>query len=299
MIIFEERKSLTSGESVKAMEVDFPRREVTAYFATWDLDRIGDTIDEKAFDKTFAERGPRYSGAKSDDSFLGSKIKVDFNHECIIGVVTDLGKDATGAWYTGRIDKTQLGDDTMERLRNKSLDVNSFQYDVMDWDPVSSSKSVKIEGGYEVVHNRHLKELRLHFCGPVDAACNEAAGMISVKNLKDIAKFSQQDLGTWLDALIWRHSTELKAGRKLSTASIALLDAAITALSELRLMAGKPEEPEPESPADSEDESLDEDELKSAPEPQPPDNQSDGTKANNEQKALEMIRGLRSFLKGN
>lgn len=278
-----EQKSFVAPEGMKA---EVSGRTIVGYFATWEVDRVGDTIDQRAFVKTFNERGPRHSGS----DFLGSRIKIDFNHDKIIGVPLRLDYDSKGAIYEGRIQETPLGDDILARVKNQDLDMNSFVYDVLDDEPVKSSSDTLINGGYMVRHRRHLKELRVHFVGPVDAACNEGAGILGLKS------FSHAEAHQWLtivselkavhgNTVLTDPTTLLalledrKAGRRLSSASEALLDIAITALSELRGTVGVPAS-EDDDPADKS--------------PPPEAEPKDGTQNQNEQKALaDILRGLR------
>lgn len=170
-----EKKNLASAAPGSAgadiLQADVSGRTITGYFATWDLDRVGDYIDRKAFDKTFKERGPRHLGGE----FLSSRIKIDFNHEEIVGVPIRLWADSKGAGYEARIDASYRGDLILARVVNKSLDMNSFVYDVIDSEPISNGATKVIDGGYTMKERRRLKELRVHFVGPVDSACNEGA----------------------------------------------------------------------------------------------------------------------------
>ena len=202
----KEKKSIEDGQT----EVEVDGRTIWGYFATWELDRVGDTIDEKAFKKTLTERGPR----REKSGRVRSKIKTDFNHECIVGVPVEMYADSKGAFYKAVIDETPKGDEVLTRVKSGSLDMNSFIYDVLDYEPVNSKN-----------HRRHLTELKVYFAGPVDDPANETAEILGFKNFLEVSG--------WEGLL-----RDVKAGHKLAQQELAQLLKAQKAISELIALAG-------------------------------------------------------------
>lgn len=262
MSLLIETKSLATDSDT--MKADIEGRTLYGYFATWDIDRVRDVIVQGAFVKTFKERGPR----KRADGQVRSKIKLGLNHKDVIGLPVRFWEDSKGAGYEAVIDPTPVGDLVIARVKSGSLDQNSFKYDVLDHEYDKESKI------------RYLKELRVYECGPVDEACNEAAEIGGLKSL------NEEEKDTWY--LFWSLQNELKAGRPLSSDSLALLDAAIEKLNALRAKAGPPAEvqtpPEPEPTKDA------------TPPDEPPPQDSPNTQI---QKALlSELRAFRMELKG-
>lgn len=165
-----EAKNLAT-ETGRAIEVDERSRTIYGLFATWKTDRIGDVIQRGAFADTIRERGPR----KASDGTITSRIKCDLNHSHIIGLPVRLWEDSIGAWYEARIDRTPIGDLVLERIISKSLDMNSFVFDILEKEAITGGRPEVIDGGYTVTPTRRLTKLRLHAVGPVDFPCSESA----------------------------------------------------------------------------------------------------------------------------
>ena len=214
--------------------VSVAERLIIGYAATWDVDSIEDRINPAAFDRTIQDRGPRMTAMG-----VRSKIKAGYNHGETIGIPVVMRADKTGLYTETRVTPTQCGDDVLAKVADGTVDEMSISYDILEYD---------YDGRI-----RDLNVLKLYEYGPVDFACNEAAAILGVKDmrgmlgllksddvrsalrelqeLKELVVPTQQLLEqvTRIQPLV----ADLKAGRVMSAANMGLLSQAIAALQAL------------------------------------------------------------------
>lgn len=161
------------------MDVDYGQRIIQGYFSKFTPDPIGDLTRKGTFTKTINERGP-----KETPRGVRSKIKMGFNHGEVIGIPISIQEDDTGAYYEGKVDETELGDKILTRVKSGSLDACSFEYSVINSQPVDGDKSVR----------RILTEVKLYELGPVDYPMHEDAIIYGMKSQECIGEATQRVL---------------------------------------------------------------------------------------------------------
>jgi len=128
----------------------------SGYASTYDLDRVGDTIEKGAFTKTLQE----------------NEIVLLYQHDTnqAIGKVLEAKEDDTGLFIKAQISETTLGKDVAILLKDSVLNKMSIGFDIVDYE--------KTEEG------RHLKEITLHEVSIVTFPAQPNASVTSVKNFK-------------------------------------------------------------------------------------------------------------------
>lgn len=119
------------------------------YIAVWDsVDDYGSTFQKGAFSKTIKERG--------------SRVKVFYNHDELVGRSLDIVEDDYGVRVTGQLTlDVQKAKDVYAFIRDKTLDGLSFGF-----------RTIKERFNKGV---REILEVRLYEYGPVIFPANEAA----------------------------------------------------------------------------------------------------------------------------
>ncbi len=202
------------------------------------VDDGGDRVLPGSFAKTLG-----------DNSLSMARIKLGYQHDLdypfgISLTGEEIGRDALpesirskyaeatgGLQMIGKV--KPMNDRNRERLEYVDSGVvngSSFAYDVID---------AGFSAGGEGETVRDLKQLRLHEWGPVTIGMNPAAAITDVKAA--IASMTPMDAIGFLTDQVARLQAGIKAGRTLSAANFARVEAAITVLSEL-LAAAQPAE---------------------------------------------------------
>ncbi len=132
---------------------------IEAYLTKWNtVDEYRSTFKEGSFKNTFQERG--------------TKIKLIWNHEALIGHVIECREDQIGPFVKGQINmETRAGQDAHAHC--KAGDVSAFSFGF------NTIKDKWIEG------IRHVSEVRCMECGPSIFPANEKAEIISVRTGAD------------------------------------------------------------------------------------------------------------------
>ena len=172
-------------------------------------DLHGDVVEKGAFTKTIQER---------------PTVKILFNHNTNLPIgVGTLEDTELGLVLRGKLNLgTQIARDVYSNLKAGVLDALSIGYDVV---------KQKMEGGV-----RKLKELKLWEVSVVTIPANQLAHIIGVKG----AEFAGLPAGDLLALTMSRAgdlTEEVKAGRVLSAANLALVKAAHEALAALMAAA--------------------------------------------------------------
>lgn len=107
--------------------------EVTFYFAGWDKDRDGDTIDQHAYDKTLVE----------NKDFIYHNI----DHENVVGMPIDFGVDEKGAWCTSKLSlNTEDGLDAYNKYKDGLIKGHSQEFVVKkSTGPIGNRKILEME----------------------------------------------------------------------------------------------------------------------------------------------------------
>lgn len=145
---------------IKSVNPD--KHQVTFYFATWEKDRDGDTINPKAFDKTLIENK--------------DYIYHNIDHEGVIGKPIAFGTDEKGAWCTSELSmNTDDGKDGYNKYMDGLIKGHSQEF-------VVKSAKPDPKGG------RLLNELELWgVTSMTKIPANAEATTISVKSATEVA----------------------------------------------------------------------------------------------------------------
>ena len=128
------------------------------------VDRVGDVVVPGAFTKTLEE------------DF--SRIRVQRNHESVIGKPVHAEQDSTGLLTVSRISPTPLGDETLALIQDGVVDAMSIGY-------YAEQKSFKDNGSRRI---RNLEQIRLTEWSLLDITpVNPLAAILSVKSLSDVS----------------------------------------------------------------------------------------------------------------
>lgn len=190
-----EFKNVRMEVKAKASE-----RLVEGYASTWDRDQSGDVIQQGAFKKTVAERGPEGAG----------KIKTLWQHFEPLGVPVHMEEDSTGLFTVTKVSKTRLGDEALELVKDGVVDSMSIGFVI----PGGKAWMGEDEEGRET---RYIGEVKLFEYSLVTFACNEAAMVSAVKALtlnaaagETLSQEKLQELRALVESLGPRQSTSSK-----------------------------------------------------------------------------------------
>jgi HK97 family phage prohead protease len=151
-------KSVPFADLPQGCKVDAETREIEFYGSVFgNRDSTGDVVDRGAFAKTIGERMPK------------KLIKVFRNHWDPVGMPVELREDAYGLYCKAKIDRTAIGDETLEQCISGTLAHASFMYRVLQWRREEND-------GEETLH---LVELKLYETGPVNFPANELATILA------------------------------------------------------------------------------------------------------------------------
>jgi HK97 family phage prohead protease len=119
---------LPGGDSFLSLKMDFAKRSIEGYCATYTADEVGDRIEQGAFDDSLQERhfGPMQQYGRSD-------VRGLWQHDVNQPIArTDQAKaDAVGYWIKGFISRTSRGEDALELLFDRAIDRMSIGYKVL------------------------------------------------------------------------------------------------------------------------------------------------------------------------
>ncbi len=162
-------------------KVDMDERTFSGYASTFgNVDQGDDRVLKGAFKKTIRERF---------NSKPRPKIKVLWQHYDPLGLPTAMDEDDKGLVVTGRVSRTQLGDDALELMRDGVVDSMSIGYATLRF------KYSDLDGR----RIRDLQELKLMEFSPVTFPMNEAAVITAVKNLERAAGYGLEGSVAILD----------------------------------------------------------------------------------------------------
>lgn len=201
------------------IKADTNKRTIEAYASTFgNKDLGGDVVQKGAFAKTIQERFDQ--GRKN-----GIKVLWQHNMHMPIGLPIHMEEDSKGLLTVSKISNTDWGNRALELAKDRVVDKTSIGYDV-------------IKDDYSTDGARLLQELKLYEYSLVTFPMNEAADVLGVKALGDMAQ-----LTSLLDTVGAKDLTELlqdhqKAGAVLSSGNVAKIKNAITALTEVLSVAG-------------------------------------------------------------
>lgn len=138
------------------------------YLTVWDtVDDYNSTFQRGAFKKTIQERG--------------SRVKILYNHEHLIGSSVELREDDHGVFGIGKLNlNTDKAKEAYEFMKDGTLDGLSFGFRV-------------IKEGFES-GVRQIKEVALFEFGPVTFPANDAAVITSVRSTDFAETLSDHDL---------------------------------------------------------------------------------------------------------
>jgi HK97 family phage prohead protease len=157
------------GEAIKGeIAVDLDKRIIVAYAAIFNnRDEHGHRVAPGAFAKSIAERQP------------SGQIKLFRDHWQLIGHPVVLREDSTGLYSESYVSRTAYGDETLEMVKDGTLNRYSFRADIIRGRLVIDGQS---EDGIPI-ETFELTELRLKEIGPVDLLpANPLAQVIGVKS---------------------------------------------------------------------------------------------------------------------
>lgn len=152
------------------LAADTAKREITFYGSVFgNRDLHGMRVIKGAFAKSIRDRLPK------------ALVKLFRNHEHNIGPMRHAEEDDHGLLCVGYVSKTQLGDETLEQVRDGSLTHCSFRagivrdraHWIVEEDPVTG----------EEIETLNLTELIWREAGPVDLEpANPLATMVALKS---------------------------------------------------------------------------------------------------------------------
>ena len=146
------------------------KREWEGYASTFgNEDSYGDIIEQGAFRKTIAERGPM--GAK--------KIKGLWEHFEPFGIIESLNEDSTGLWMRGRASDTTDNKDRLQYMADGVVDSMSIGFSIPEgkswWED---------DGGYYGI--RHIEEVKLYEISVVMFPANELAAIAGLRKAREV-----------------------------------------------------------------------------------------------------------------
>ncbi len=195
---------LTKDVSIE-FKVNLTKRQFEGYASTFgNEDLVGDIIENGAFRKTIAERGP-----------LGSNdIKLLWEHRGAFGMPVKMYEDDYGLYVIGEASDTQENKDRLVYMRDGVVKSMSIGFSIPE------GKSWFEDDGW----TRHIQEVKLYECSPVTFPANEAAVITNV------SKHIELDL---LVKAIGKENL-IDSARSLPSIDQRRLDLAIGVLSEIK-----------------------------------------------------------------
>jgi len=187
----------------KAQSVDFDSGKngsISGYFATFHHDHgdsYGDVIRKGAFLGTIERRKK-----------TGHPFPLCLNHDfsCIIGKVTDIHEDYTGAHFTAEFFPTERAQEIRETVKSGVLWQFSFAYDVL------KAKKIKAEDGSTV---NELQELELYEISVVLVPANSRATITDVKSGNEHTLLTPEQITQRAEALdLIKQADEEERARK-------------------------------------------------------------------------------------
>jgi HK97 family phage prohead protease len=162
-------RDLTGTFEISKASSEGDERTFEGYASVFDVvDSYGDVVVRGAFTKTIAERVPT------------KQVKVCRNHDAQIGYVVEAREDNYGLWVKGYISKTQAGNDTLEQMRDGSLNRMSWRGFALRG-AFAEGETYGLAKGSQVYL---LQEIALREVGPVDLEpANPHAHILRVKSL--------------------------------------------------------------------------------------------------------------------
>src|SRR4028119_2313378 len=105
------------------VKVSRTKRQFEGYASTFgNMDLVGDIIENGAFRKTIAERGPK--GA--------NKIKILWQHNEAFGMPVKMAEDEHGLWVVGQASDTQENKDRLAYMEDGVVDSMSIGFTIPD-----------------------------------------------------------------------------------------------------------------------------------------------------------------------
>ena len=147
---------------LKETAIDVSTRIIEGYAATWDIDQVGDIIQEGAFKKTI------------DEGFTSKRIKMLWQHDQALGMPVEMFEDSRGLYVKGKVSRTQLGDEALELMRDGVVNTMSIGFSIP-----------KNKSGFNEEGTRIISEVKLFEFSPVTFPANEAAHILAVKSLQE------------------------------------------------------------------------------------------------------------------
>lgn len=109
---------------------DLERRTLTGYASVFGVrDSAGDIVLPGAFSESIKERFDTYVSEGKPP-----RIHFLYQHEARkpVGTILELKEDKIGLWFKAKVSQTQLGDDLLNLVRDKSVEGLSFGYNVQE-----------------------------------------------------------------------------------------------------------------------------------------------------------------------
>lgn len=104
-------------------DLDFSKRVVQAYYANFEkVDSDMDLIDVNCYKKSIKDRGPA-----SDHP----RIKHLYNHWDAAGTITELDQDSKGAFFTSKLGRHTVGNDTLLMYEDGIITEHSHGFEVL------------------------------------------------------------------------------------------------------------------------------------------------------------------------
>ncbi len=161
-------------------KADLDKRRIEGYASIFGNVDLGKDISHKgSFSKTIKERMPKGS------------IKFMRDHRTLIGAPEHLEEDEKGLLTVNRVSKTQLGDETLEMVRDGTLTEMSYGYDIIKSD-------FSEVGGEEI---RNLREQKLWETSVVTWGMNPDTSIIGVKEILKDAKIDSSNIDALKSAI--------------------------------------------------------------------------------------------------
>ena len=178
-------------------EFDLSKREVHMVLSAFgNKDDDGDMVQKGAFAKSLSERGV---GAKTDRKIAYLKYH---NMQMPLGTFKELFESDRGLEAIGRIDETQLGDETLIQIQNKTLNQHSIGF-MYVWDKIDYSEQ---EDAFIV------KEMNLWEGSLVTLGVNENTPVLEVrgKDFDDQVAEVMADLESHLKGIEYKSQYDLR-----------------------------------------------------------------------------------------